>query len=165
MARENLFSQLEKVLSRQHELAGQMLAAARRQNDALRRNDITILTRAVDELEQLNGPMRQLEEEREALQARLAGALALPPGAPLKDMAPSAPGELPARLSALRRDMRLRLEELRQLAGTNKLLTHNALRVNATILNIFRRTGGATYSNSGQVQDSGRSLNTLNKSV
>lgn len=165
MERDMLFIKLEEVLRRQHELAGQMLAAARRQNDALRRNDIPLLNQSLAGLAELNSSMRSLEESREALQAQLSVALALPLGTSLKDMTAGAPEEVSARLSALRRDMRLRLEELRRLAGTNKLLTHNALRVNATILNIFRRTGGATYSNSGQVQDSGRSLNTLNKSV
>ncbi|WP_347491429.1 flagellar export chaperone FlgN [Desulfoscipio sp. XC116] len=166
MERDALFIELEAVLRREHELAGQLLKATGWQNSALRRNDMEMLNQAVAELSELNGELRRLEDTRETLQNRLENAQSIAPGATLTAIAAGAPGEISARLIDLRRDLRLRLHELRQLTDTNNLLTRNALRMNTTITNIFKQAdGGTTYGESGRVQDPTRTLTTLNKSV
>ncbi len=161
-----IFAKLEEVLRQEHRLAGRLLDAARQQNAALRRNDLAGLNEALAQMEEAGSKLQEAEQLRRDVLDRLAGEFALPPGAVLSDIAERAPGEMSSRLLSLGRKLRQLLEELQEVVRTNNLLSHNALRFNEAVLGLFRRAGGAaTYGQNGRVQDSGKLLSTLNKSV
>ncbi|SFF95340.1 FlgN protein [Desulfotomaculum arcticum] len=160
-----LYCDLEQTMQQQYELAALLLEETRKQNRALRKNDLAAINACAAALEQLGLKMSEIDKNREKITGQLTERLNLPPDAKLTAIAARAPEDLSLRLLHLRREIRRSLEELKEQVEFNSLLTRNALRFNNTVLGIFRQAAGATYGNSGQVKDGAGFAASFNKSV
>jgi len=159
------------LLQKQAELLEKMLAAAQRQNFALRRNNLAALGEATRELAALVGQMDHQEAARQEAQRQLEAQRNLPPAATFKELLAGLPPAEARELTALEQLMSKQSEKLAQLIRTNELLTRNALAFNAKLLQAFAPAAaaapapGRTYLADGSVEMGGKMLSLFDKSI
>jgi hypothetical protein len=162
----NQIHQLVAILEDELAEVEKMTAAARRQNDALRRNDGEKLLEATGELELLARALKALQAARSEVQARVGRDCGLPPGTPLAEVVAALPLVPVARQAAhLEAGLREKARELAELIRLNNLLAQNGLRFCSLLLRAVDPSRTRTYLPDGAVSKDGANPPLLDKSV
>ena len=163
---DSLASSMEKLrffLQKQAELLEKMLAAAQKQNYALRRNNLEAINEATRELAALVRQMDHQEAARQEAQRRLGEERNLPPAASLRELLADISRAEAGELAALEKSLSAQTAKLTQLIRINEFLTKNALEFNARLLRAIAPAAGVPVSPPGQVYQSNGTVETGGK--
>ncbi|CCO09141.1 flagellar protein FlgN [Desulforamulus hydrothermalis] len=161
---ESLFFNLSRLLSALQEKLADMLQATEKHNQALRHNDMEALRLALQELHAITAQTRQLDRQREAVQAALEAQLNLPAGATLSETLQHAPAGLAREMHKTAGSLRQLTEAINSMAALNKILTQNAMQFNQILL-AGCQPAQTTYKPGGQATVAAEPLSLLNKTV
>lgn len=165
------WDQFRSLLKQQLALLEKMLAAARKQNGALRRNNREALSEAINELAALARQMELREAQRREAQRQLEEERHLPPAETLRELSANLPPAAAGELAALAKALQDRAGELAQLVKLNNLLTRNALQFNTRLLQAIAPAvpgapaPGQTYLSDGKVESGNNLLSLVDKSI
>lgn len=141
------------------------IKASEAQNLALRKIDMDLLNKAINQLEQLHTEMTELDKNREIIQLQLENDLEIKQGSTVSDILPKLPISMQDKLKELQQQIQLNYQKLAHLNELNNLLTKRAQQVNSAILNLFTNgAGNKTYRNSGTLNKN-KSTGVINKTV
>lgn len=125
--------QLHAVLANEADGYRQLVAFTRQEQVALKQANLTDLAVVVQSKEKLLATLQTWEKTREQLVARLVQELGLPSAASLTDLIGKLDQAIAQKLTALRNEFVLLMEQLLQLNQSNRMMLQTGLvRVDAT---------------------------------
>lgn len=153
--RENLASQNEIILS--------LIALGRRETEALRTNNLPLLTELVGEQERAGEQLAKLEQQRTEFLQELAVSWDLPVTIKLREVLPFAGAEKD-RLQEIASHLQTNVAALREVHATNRLLLQQSLSYVNSLLRVMLPEKEVVYNPAGRMQVQERTA-LLNKSV
>ncbi len=139
------------LLEEEGRLSRRMLRVAKAKREALLAADTETLAPLVRELEGISARLAQLEHDRAAHAAAVAGAA---PGTPVgwRELAGRMSEPAAARLEALRAELLESLQELRTVNDGNARLVRQAIDLNERYARLLRRAAAPTYEARGTLK-------------
>jgi hypothetical protein len=157
--------ELQNTLTKEASGYRKLVELTRREQEALRTNNLVDLAVMVQDKEELLPQLQQWEANREQLVAQLAGEFQLPVAATLTDLIERLDGAIAQKLAALREEFVNLVEQLIRLSHANQMILQAGLvRVDATFqyLASLTATKPAHYSANGAGPSSPQTGNVLN---
>jgi len=142
-----------------------LLELARRQSEALRRNDTASLAALAREMAGPAARLAENEQLRLAVQGRLALVLDLPEGAGLGELLLRSPDDIKELLAEVTPAISDQLKNLVVVNEINRLLTRRAINFNEKLLEVLNPGSGRTYRSTGEVRENGGSVSLINRTV
>lgn len=163
---QGLIEELVSILKEELVALEKMAVAAKKQNDALRKNNGDSLNEATRELELPAQHMEELNAARIRAQESLGRACGLSPGAPLAELVAALP-PVPGRQEAMElvEALRGKARELAELVRLNSLLAQNALRFCERLLRAVAPASAKAYLPDGAMDKGGTGPSFVDKSV
>lgn len=152
---EHLFKTLITLLSRQNQLTQSLIQVGQEETEALKQNNLDMLTRLTRQRAELSHSLLEAERERVGVVTEIASALDLSGEITVSrilEHSPSA-GELQTVAQSLRENCRY----LQEINETNKLLIRQSLGYVNKLLQYLAPEDQLVYNSSGQVGGEGRS--------
>lgn len=162
---ESTFASLSKILARQNQTAAALLAAAREHNLALRRSDAGAILATASKQEELSLQLEDQDREREEIRGKLAAAYGLDKQPALSQLLPYASEMAAAELKEFSRSFKEILTQLGEIKDLNNMLARRGKFITEQLLRALRPKNGGAYLESGKIEDHGKPLPIMDKTI
>lgn len=164
--KEQLFSELHRLLEEQENIIDRLISAGEEQSECLRKNDNRRLQEIVRRQGNLSAALSALEEKRVQVQKALEKQLDLPGGSTLRDLVLYAGSEIRGRLEQAGSSLREKTRRLQEINQLNRDLTGRALQFTNFMLNIIcAQAPNAGYTRNGSIKPGHENKSRINKFI
>lgn len=162
---ESLFASLSKILQKQNQTIVELLAAAREHNTALRKNDIAAILATAYKQEELSRKIKDQEKRRVETQKKLAARYGMGEPPTLKMLLPHAAEKTAGELTELSRSLKANLTQVDEIKNLNKILAGHGQIITEQLLRTVRLKSGSTYLGSGKMDNHGKPLSIMDRTI